>query len=311
MFKSFKIGHFSDIERGTGCTVILCPKNIRASAHARGVSPGTREFALLSPYRKMQDIHALFLTGGSAFGLDAAGGVMRYLKDRGAGYKTPYGNIPIVPAAVIFDLPVIDSSAYPLPDDAYQACLEAKSNFTEQGTLGAGTGATVGKWAGLAHLMKGGIGISEMRDGDLTVRCLSVVNPVGDVIDEFGQTIAGASRNGKFLADRSTQRRWNHADIQLGNNTILIAVMTNAALEKIQLYYLAERAHNGIVQAVAPAHTSFDGDIVFTLTTNEIETEIDNLTEITIETVRQSIINAVLQAESLGGIPALKSRLKD
>jgi L-aminopeptidase/D-esterase-like protein len=307
MFSLFKVGHFSDLDKGTGCTVILCPPHTKASAHARGVAPGTREFALLSPYRKIKEVHAILLTGGSAFGLDAAAGVMRFLQERGMGYQTPYGNIPIVPAAVIFDLPVIDAGVYPVPDNAYQACKSATTRFTAQGTVGAGTGATVGKWAGLAHLMKGGIGVSEITDGNLKIRSLSVVNPVGDVVDESGKTIAGAVMNGKFLVGDADSRRWNRADIKLGDNTILTVVMTNVRLEKVQLFYLAERSHNGIVKSVTPAHTSFDGDIVFSLTTDEVEADLDNLCELAIESVRRSILNAVLHAAPLGGIPALKS----
>lgn len=302
---SFKIGHFTNLDSGTGCTAILCPDGNKASAHARGISPGTREYALLSPYRKMEGIHALLLTGGSAFGLDAAAGVMRFLSERGIGYDTPYKKIPIVPAAVIFDLPVIDSQIFPTPDDAYHACQKAKAGNKEQGTIGAGTGATVGKWAGIEYSMKGGIGLAELRDGDLIVETLSVVNPVGDVLEQKGQIIAGACQDGKFLAQKDRTTPWVTPGFDLNDNTILGAVMTNAILSKQQLFYLAERCHNGIVRSVKPAHTSYDGDIIFTLSTPEIAAKIDLITEMAIEAMSQSIINGVMQATSLGGIPSV------
>ena len=285
--------------------MILCPDENKASAHARGVSPGTREYALLSPYRKMEGIHALLLTGGSAFGLDAAGGVMRFLSERGIGYDTPYRKIPIVPAAVIFDLPVIDSQIFPTADDAYRACQNAKGGTKKQGTIGAGTGATVGKWAGIEYSMKGGVGFAQLRDGDLIVEALVVVNPVGDVLDQKGQIIAGARQDGKFLGSEKLTKSWITPTFDLEGNTILGAVMTNAVLSKQQLFYLAERCHNGIVRSVKPAHTSYDGDIVFTLSTPEIDVKIDLISEMAIEAMSQSIINGVMQATSLGGISAV------
>ncbi|OGB65702.1 MAG: hypothetical protein A2Y94_04920 [Caldithrix sp. RBG_13_44_9] len=302
----FKIGHFTDLTKGTGCTVILCPEGTKASGCARGVSPGTREFALLSPFRKVEEIHAVFLTGGSAFGLDAAGGVMRYLAEQGRGYHTPLAKIPIVPAAVIYDLAVIDPGAFPTAENAYQACQAARSDAQHQGTIGAGTGATVGKWAGLEYMMKGGIGISSYRMNDLWVETLAVVNPVGDVIDANGNIIAGAQRQGIFIAQNDPSLRWKTSDLKFGQNTILVVVMTNARLSKMQLYYLAERAHNGIVRAVIPAHTSYDGDLVFALSLPQTEAQIDQITEIATEITRRSIIQGVMEAKSLGGIPALR-----
>ncbi len=304
--QKFKIGHYTNREKGSGCTVILCPEKTMGSAYARGISPGTREYALLSPYRKMEEIHALFLTGGSAFGLDAAAGVMQYLSERGIGYFTPYRRIPIVPAAVIFDLPIIDSQFYPSAENAYEACQNAKLGRTEQGTIGAGTGATIGKWAGIEYIMKGGVGFSQQQHDDLSVDVLSVVNPVGDVVNEYNKILAGASKDGVFLAEQNSSTQWITPAFSLGNHTILGAVMTNALLTKQQLYYLTERSHNGIVKSVKPAHTSYDGDIIFALSTREVEVKIDLLTEMTIEAVRQSIVNAVIHAKSLGGIPSLR-----
>jgi L-aminopeptidase/D-esterase-like protein len=302
----FKIGHYTDLKGGTGCTVIICPDGTKGSGYARGISPGTREYALLSPFRKMEEIHALLLTGGSAFGLDAAAGVMRYLAERSKGYKTPYGIIPIVPAAVIFDLPVKDTNAYPLAENAYNACRNAKADQKEQGTIGAGTGATVGKWAGIAHMMKSGIGIAKEKFGDVWAESLAVVNSVGDIVDEKGKIIAGAVQNGKFIAETTSHpHSWQVPKVDFGENTVLVAVMTNANLSKVSLYYLAERAHNGIVQAVKPAHTSFDGDMVFSMSIGAKTVDIDTITQMSIEATRRSIINAVIHASSLDNIPTI------
>jgi L-aminopeptidase/D-esterase-like protein len=256
----------------------------------------------------MEGINALLLTGGSAFGLDAAAGVMKFLSERSLGYDTPYRKIPIVPAAVIFDLPAVDSEAFPTAENAYQACLNAKVGNKEQGSIGAGTGATIGKWAGIEYIMKGGVGFAQLQDGKLEVEALSVVNPVGDVIDQSGQIIAGARKFGTFLASEELSKSWVTPKFDLERNTILGAVMTNADLSKQQLYYLAERSHNGIVRAVMPAHTSYDGDIIFTLSKPEVDVKIDLVTEMAIEAVRRSIINGVTRATSLGSIPALNDQ---
>jgi L-aminopeptidase/D-esterase-like protein len=303
----FRIGHYTDLKRGTGCTVILCPDGNKASGCARGISPGTREFALLSPFRKVEEIQGLLLTGGSAFGLDAAAGVMRYLRETGKGHPTPFAKIPIVPAAVIFDLLVVDSTAFPAPENAYEACRSARTGNDDQGTVGAGTGATVGKWAGPEHIMKGGVGQARLNFDDVWVHSLAVVNPVGDIVDEKGAVLAGARQNGRFLAEKDPRQRWKLFQKTVEYNTVLVAVMTNARLSKQQLYYLSERAHNGIVKAVVPAHTSFDGDVVFSVATGEVETAIDFITEMTVEAVRQSIVQSVRHATALGGIPALNS----
>jgi L-aminopeptidase/D-esterase-like protein len=293
MIKKFKIGHYTNTEQGTGCTVILCPEGTKASAYARGVAPGTREYALLSPKRKVEDVHAILLTGGSAFGLDAAAGVMRFLAERGIGHPTPFRNIPIVPAAVIYDLYMVDSKSFPTPENAYDACKSARANNPEQGSVGAGTGATVGKWAGLEFAMKGGVGIAEIEFGDLKVEALMVLNSVGDVVDGGGSIVAGAQQNGKFLAEDDPAIRWRPRQEMQGFNTVLGVVMTNGDLSKQQLHHLAERSHNGIVRSVVPAHTSFDGDVIFALGTGETPVEIDTVTEMAVEAVRRGIVNSV------------------
>ncbi|GAB4367189.1 MAG: P1 family peptidase [Calditrichia bacterium] len=297
MEKQFKIGHYTNTPQGTGCTVVLCPKGTRASGYARGAAPGTREYALLSPQRKIEAIDAVLISGGSAFGLEAAGGVMRFLWEQGRGYPTPFGRIPIVPAAVIYDLYTKDSRAYPAADDAYQACKEAKSGNDARGTIGAGTGATVGKWAGFEYMMTAGLGRARIDLKSLYVDVLTVVNPVGDVVDTDGTILAGARKEGKFLAQENPEIRWQPPEVGFGVNTVVVVLMTNGELSKLQLHYLAERAHNGIVRAVVPAHTSYDGDMVFALTTGEVPVEIDLITEMGVEAVRRAIINGVQSSE--------------
>jgi len=304
---SFKIGHFTDLKRGTGCTVILCPEETKASAYARGVSPGTREFALLSPFRKVEQINGLFLTGGSAFGLDAASGVMRYLSERNIGYHTILRRIPIVPAAVIYDLPVLDVNAFPTSDNAYKACISASSFPTPQGNIGAGTGATIGKWAGVEYMMKGGLGYSQVNYENIEIRAIAVVNAVGDVLDPKGNILAGAFRENKFIAGENPLYRWQPRNPGFGENTVLIALIFNCHLSKLELHYLSERAHNGIVRSVKPAHTRYDGDVIFSMSHGSESAELDLLTELAIEATQHSILNAVKEAEELGGIKALKN----
>lgn len=304
--KSFKIGHYTNLKQGTGCTVILCCDGTKASASVRGAAPGTRETALLSPYRKMEEIHAVLLTGGSAFGLDSAAGVVKYLAERGKGYQTPFRKIPIVPAAVVYDLYTIDPHASPGAENAYQACETAQAALNVQGNVGAGTGATVGKWAGLEYMMKGGLGIADICFKEVWIRALAVANPVGDIVSHDGTIIAGARQENKFLAQENPSVRWNPAKIGFGENTVLVVIMTNAKLNKLQLFLLADRSHYGIARSVIPSHTSFDGDVIFALGTGDKPEEIDTLTEMAIEATSQAIINGVITAGTLGQIPGLK-----
>src|SRR5512139_3755088 len=197
----FKVGHYTDPGNMTGCTVILCPPDTRASAEVRGNSPGSRELALLAPEKSMQEVHAILLTGGSAFGLAAADGVMQWLSEHDRGYQTPWVKVPIVPAAVVFDLNVGSSAVRPGPAEGRKSCDAATSDRVEEGNVGAGTGATVGKWAGMETWMKGGIGTAARKVGSLTVAALAVVNAVGDVLGENGAILAGARKKGRFLAE--------------------------------------------------------------------------------------------------------------
>ena len=308
MENRFKIGHYTDKENITGCSVILCPPDTISSCYISGSAPGSREIALLDPVRKIIAIHALFLTGGSAFGLNATGGVVQYLEEKEIGYQTPYGIVPIVPAAVIYDLNIGSSKIRPNMENAYQACLNAINDFELMGSIGAGTGATVGKWSGISNAMKGGIGISTIEIKDLFVTAISVVNSVGDIVDEKGKIIAGAvDEKGILLAEGTPTRRWHSPEIGFSENTVLTAILTNSKLSKAEANLLSRRAQNGLARAVIPASTSYDGDIIFTLANGQKRYEPDLVSEMATEAVRRSIIAGVENAESLGNYKTVKS----
>lgn len=311
MEHTFKIGHYTDEENITGCTVILSPPDTVASCYISGSAPGSRELALLDPTRKIISIHALLLTGGSAFGLNAATGVMRFLEEKKIGYETPYGIIPIVPGAVIYDLNIGNSKVRPSAENAYQACQKATSDFEQMGSIGVGTGATVGKWSGISNAMKGGLGIARIEIDDIFVTAVTVVNSVGDIVDETGRILAGAlDSKGKFVAEGDPSRRWHQPEAGFSENTVLTALLTNTKLSKIEANNLSKRAQNGLARAVIPASTSYDGDVIFTLACGVKKCEPDLISEIATEAVRRSILSGVKNARSLGNCSSVKS-LKD
>lgn len=302
----FRVGHWTDRAAATGCTVILCPPKTRASCEVRGNSPGSRELALLAPEKSMQEVHAILLTGGSAFGLASADGVMRWMLAHGIGYQTPWARIPIVPAAVVFDLNVGSSKHWPDADSGTAACENAKTGPVEEGCVGAGTGATVGKWNGIETAMKGGLGSASVRVGDLVVGALVIVNAVGDVTERDGTILAGArDATGKFLADEGRVRTFARAKVLDQANTTLAVVATNASLDKLQLFKVAQRMHDGFARAVVPVHTSYDGDVSFALSAGELPSDFEVVSELAAEMTSESIRRAVQKATTLGGIPGL------
>ncbi len=288
----FKIGHSTNLEALTGCTVILCPPGTVGSCFVSGNAPGSREIELLSPEMTVSEVHAVVLTGGSAFGLASADGVMRYLEEKGIGYQTPWAKVPIVPSAVVYDLNVGNPNIRPTAEDGYKACLNASVNF-ETGLVGAGTGTTVGKWAGFEHRMNGGFGFSIVQSDDLIVSAVAVVNSVGDVIDKNGNIIAGARANGKFIGEEKKFRFALQRKIQFGTNTTLVCVMTNAKLSKIEAYKISKRADDGLSRAIHPSHTSYDGDVVFTLATGQVDVEFEIVAELSTYVVAEAIRDAV------------------
>jgi len=289
----FAIGHWTDRTGMTGCTVILCPPMTVGGCDVRGSSPGSRELALLAPDKSMQEVHAVLLSGGSAYGLAAADGVMRYLEERDVGYRTPWGRVPIVPGAVIFDLNVGSSTARPSPDAGYAACAAANAETVSEGSVGAGTGATVGKWAGTEYRMQGGVGIATSVHEDLMVASVAVVNAVGDVIGYDGGILAGARDGDRWLADEDPLRRLRLGRPLPMQNTTLVALLTNARLTKVDANRLAQRGHDGMARAVCPVHTSHDGDVVFGLSAGNVAAPFDLVAELGARATADAIRRAV------------------
>jgi len=290
----------------TGCTVILCPPKTRGSCDVRGNSPGSRELALLAPEKSMQEVHAILLTGGSAFGLSAADGVVRWLEEHGTGYQTPWAKVPIVPAAVVFDLNVGKSAVRPDAASGYKACDAAVGGPVEEGAVGAGTGATVGKWKGFGHWMKGGVGTAFADLSGLKIGALAVVNAVGDVIDADGRVLAGArSLEGTFFGDVDEHRPLARGKVLGQSNTTLAVVATNANLAKLELFRIAQRMHDGYARAIVPVHTSYDGDVSFALSCGTLEADLDLVGEVSAQLTAEAIRRAVRAARSVAGIPGL------
>ncbi len=290
--RGFAIGHWTDAVARTGCTVVLAPPKTVGGCDVRGSSPGTRETSLLESEKKMDEVHAVLLAGGSAYGLAAADGIMKFLEERGTGYATPWGVVPIVPGAVVFDLGVGSASVRPSPASGYAAAAAASGTGIPEGSVGAGTGATVGKWAGPEFAMQGGFGVSSLERGGLIVSAASVVNALGDIIDDAGNVIAGArDARGAWRADDDALRTlWRG---RLSSNTVLVTVLTNGILTKVGANRVAMRAHDGMARAVRPVHTSYDGDTVFCLASGDVEADIDLVAEMAAQATASSIRRAV------------------
>lgn len=303
-----RVGHDTNLEAGTGCTVILCDTPATGGVDVRGGAPATRETDLLRPMNLVGGINAILLTGGSAFGLDAASGVMRYLEERGIGHDTGVARVPIVPAAAIFDLAFGSATIRPDAASGYRACEQVSNDAIAQGTVGAGTGATVGKMAGPAFMMKGGLGSASMTlsDGSIVGAIVSV-NALGDIVDPQTQQVIAGARNldsSGFLAANP-----------FGNTTIAV-VATSAALTREQANKMAQMAHDGMAQVIRPAHTMFDGDTVFALALGPTSQRLHDspLAAIQISTIgaaaattlARAIIKAVRNATTLHGIPAVQ-----
>lgn len=305
-----RVGHYTDTAGITGCTVVLCEQGAVGGVDVSGAAPGTRETELLRPGNLVDKVQAVVLSGGSAFGLDAAGGVMKYLEERGAGHQTSVRPVPIVPAAIIFDLAIGDSGARPGAEGGYQACLAAGVGPAEEGCVGAGTGATVGKCLGMENATKGGLGMAsrELADG-VVVAALMVVNAFGDVIDsETGKTIAGPRRpDGEgFLSTATLMTEGRVGRQVLSSNTMLGVVVTNAGLSKSQAGKLAGMAQVGVARSIDPCRSMYDGDVMFALSLGEKKADINVLGLIAARVVAAAIVRAVMQADTMGGIPSAR-----
>jgi L-aminopeptidase/D-esterase-like protein len=308
LLPGIRIGHWHDYDGGTGCTVLLPEAgDMRAGVHVGGGAPGTRETDLLAPLAAVQAIHALLLTGGSAFGLDAASGVMRYLREQGIGFQTPVARVPIVPAAVLFDLDLGAPEAFPTHEAGYQACVAASAEERREGTVGAGCGASIGRMLGPGGRTKGGLGLAASEPiGGIVVAAIAAVNAVGDVVERDGTVIAGSRGPVGFANSTAILRQGAAVSAQAGTNTTLVAVVTNGRLDKLALTRLARQAHDGLALAISPVHTSFDGDTVFALSTGDLPANADALAVLAVEVTAQAIRSAARAATGLHGVPAAR-----
>ncbi|MGE5592934.1 MAG: P1 family peptidase [Betaproteobacteria bacterium] len=339
------VGHAQNDQALTGCTAVLTMDGAVAGVDVRGSAPGTRETDLMRPCNLVERVHAVVLAGGSAYGLDAACGAMQFLEERGVGFATGSGVVPIVGAAVIFDLDIGDPRVRPDKDMGYAACAAASAAVPAEGNVGAGLGATVGKAWGLQHAMKGGVGTWSVRlgrpdrdrgkDGPVVVGAIAVVNALGDVIDpDSGQVVAGAYDRGakRFLqaAPRATSPGDEAGDDDakgftarpgfgapqtrpFGGNTTLAVVATNARLDKEGANKVAQIAHDGLARVIRPVHTMYDGDVVFALSTGNVPFTGDKAADITFlgaaaaDAVARAILRAVSAAAAVAGVPAARN----
>jgi L-aminopeptidase/D-esterase-like protein len=309
------VGHFTDARRPTGCTVVLVPEGAACGVDVRGAAPGTRETELLSPLNAVEQVHAVLLAGGSAFGLDAAGGVMRWLEERGIGVAVGPARVPIVPAAILFDLWVGDARIRPDAAAGYAACEAATRERPAQGNVGAGAGASVGKLFGIERAMRGGIGSASVTVAGITVGALVAVNALGDVIDTAsGRPVAGArSADGtKLLGTMDALLRGElPAPFQPGQATTIGVIATDAHLNKAQANKVAQMAHDGLARSINPVHTMGDGDTLFALATGAsgCEANVTLIGALAAEVTARAVLRAVHAATGLNqpGLPFLPS----
>jgi len=308
-----RVGHASDPEGCTGCTVILCPEGTVGGVDVRGSAAGTRDLDPLSPFHLVPHIHAVLLAGGSAFGLDAGAGVMRFLEERGVGFDVQVARVPIVPTAILFDLRLGSARARPDAPMAYAACQHAATGPVAEGSVGAGTGATVGKLFGIGQAMKSGLGTAALEvSGGVMVAALAVVNAFGDVRDPgTGRLLAGARESPESHRLVDTAAAMRRGVVRRGyasENTTLAVVATNARLTKVQATKMAQVAHQGLVRTIVPVHTTLDGDLVIALGAGPreggIEADLNAVGLAAADAVAESVVRAVKTATTLGGLPA-------
>jgi L-aminopeptidase/D-esterase-like protein len=314
-----EVGQAQDEQALTGCTVVLCRKGAVGGVDVRGSAPGTRETDLLNPVNLVEKVHAVLLAGGSAFGLDAASGVMRYLEEHGIGFDTGAGKVPIVPAAILFDLSVGRGDVRPDAEMGYRAAASASSEPPAEGNFGAGMGASVGKIFGLKSAMKTGIGSASMKVGGLVIGAIVAVNALGDVIDpKTGQILAGArsahlgplkfGQEGTFIDTlelMKTSIGRTVLSFASKANTVIGVVATNAKLSKPEATKVAQMAQDGIARTIRPAHTMLDGDAIFTLATGEKRADPSTVGAFAAEVVMQAIVRAAQKAAPAGDLPGL------
>lgn len=303
--KGIKVGHSQSEEGITGCTAVICEKGATGGVDVRGSAPGTRETDLFRPEKLVDKIHAIILSGGSAFGLEAASGAMRYLEEQGIGFDVGITKVPIVASAVIFDLGIGDYRIRPDLKMGYDAARSASEKESRQGNVGCGMGATVGKIFGPAGAMKSGLGSAAIRAGELVVSAIVTVNSFGDVYDyETGMQIAGVyDYEKKELGNtyKIMKNEGKSSGFNMSNTTIGI-IATNGILTKAEANKVAELAQNGLARSINPVHTMLDGDTVFTMATNEIKGDINLIGTMASEVMSRAITNAIVSAESCQGL---------
>jgi L-aminopeptidase/D-esterase-like protein len=318
-----RVGHAQDGEALTGCTVILCEKGAVGGVDQRGGAPGTRETDLLKPVNAVEKVHAVLLAGGSAFGLDAASGVMRYLEEKGIGFNTGVARVPIVPAAILYDLAIGRADIRPDLEMGYRAAASASADAPTEGNAGAGMGATVGKIFGMVGAMKSGLGTASIEiGGGIIVGAIVAVNAFGDVIDpQTGKILAGARSTKlgpvqlgsadyfadtlavmKTLAGRAIMK------LAMSRNTVIGVVATNARFTKSEATKMAQMAQDGLARAIHPAHTMLDGDTIFALATGQKKADVTIVGAYAAEVLAQAIVRAVNMAKPAGGLPAASER---
>lgn len=309
--QGIKVGHFTDTRRPTGCTVLIFEKGATAGVDVRGSAPGTRETDLLNPTNSVQQVQAILLSGGSAFGLDAASGVVRYLEEHRLGFHLGSVTVPIVPAAILYDLGVGDPKIRPTAESGYKACQAASTGKVAEGNVGAGAGATVGKMFGQKSAMKSGLGTASIRVGNtgIVVAAIVAVNAVGDVVDpRSGQIVAGARKpDGAGFRDSMAQiRNGYQVEMVSGANTTIGVVATNVALDKTQMTKIAQMAHDGLARTINPSHTLSDGDTIFAVATGAVSTRANHgaIGALAADVMAQAVLRAVRSARGLPGLPS-------
>lgn len=304
-----KVGHASDFEALTGCTVILCEQGAVAGCDIRGGATGTEEIDVMSPAHIATHVHAVVLAGGSAFGLEAASGVRRYLEHKGIGFATGAAVVPIVPCAILYDLGIGKANVRPTREMGEAAAAAATDGAVVEGCVGAGTGATVGKALGMKNAMKSGIGTCTVElPGGVLVSALVAVNAAGDVLDpKAGAILAGTRKDpdSREFASSTELMKRGRAPGGLRKNTTLAVVATNARLDKVQAGRVAQHGHHGFVRAISPVHTSMDGDLCIALSCGALSVSPDAVGVAAGEAVAQAIVRAVKTAKSMGGVPGL------
>jgi L-aminopeptidase/D-esterase-like protein len=301
-----RVGHFSDLVGGTGVTVVLFERPARGAVDITGLATSTRQIDSLDMMHPGAAVHAVCLAGGSAFGLDAASGVVRYLEEKGIGLALVVAKVPVVPTAVIFDLSFMDPLARPSPAMAYEACLSAEASPVEQGCAGAGTGATSGKLRGVMHGTKSGLGSSLVRGSEgVLMGALVVANPFGDILDEEGRIIAGARDDHGFLNSQEAIAKGEVRErFGAPGNTTLCVLVTDASMDKVMAMQVARMAGQGLSKHIAPFNTPFDGDMVFCLSVGDKQAHPLHLGGIAARAAQDALLNAARHAHGMGGIPA-------